>query len=759
MLWQNKNRITHCFHQQYCCYLTIFLLSLPLIGNSQEPLGTIALLATQIELDRLAPQQNAAQATFFLDEANTVQIEVIANVNDLAIQIRAPQGEILTPNTIDSFGGEFVWFGEQPTTTEKNLPLLPFTIPGFHYLFRFPALGIGEYEVEFAAQSALTQEVAVITQVITDSPAAANVIALPQQLSLGESTVITVAFFDGQQPIPDAEVTATLVDETGQSQELWLFDDGSNDDAQAGDGLYSAQFTPPVIGTYRIAINIQGQNLQGTPCFRELGTQLLVLEPTSRLTGKTIVQGIDKNGNGLLDQLEIKVETNTIKAGEYRVFVHLETLQGQSLFRTTAATLNAGIGNISVNFEAEALRELGEPGPYQIKLIDLIYYGEQGVINSDQLRTVSLTPTYQLNQWEKPLFSLMGQTTTQGIDEDHDGRFEKLKVAVAVNIVNRGSYYWALKLTDPAGKRITIATGSKYFSSTGINELVVNFDGWAIGSQGVDGPYLLTDLVIKGPAIFKVIEAVGETPALLARQFPFQAAPAACQLLYAVHDEGLNQSQFFTVDLVNHEVKVLGTPYPGYDIEGLAIHPQTNQIYASSGNQVGPYQAKGHLYLVDGQTGQLFAVGSTGFEEVDSLAFDKAGTLWGWAKGAGLITIDVNTGEGHLELPSLVKVEDLAINKNTDDFQIYGAVQTDLWQYPPLKISCAGKLPHETEALEMTSDNYLLFGTHQDPTFSIHLFDPVSCSVVAGADILTPFNDIEGIALSQNACIDTPVSH
>ena len=744
MLWQN--RITYCFHRQYLGYITIFFLSLPLIGNSQEPLGTMALLATQVELDRLTFQQNFDQATFFLDEANTIQVEIIANVNDLAIQIKAPQGEILTPNTIDSFGGEFVLFGEPPTT-EKNLPLLPFTTPGFHYLFRFPAFGIGEYEIKFESQAALTQEVAVITQVITDSPAAANVIAVPQQLSLGESTIITVAFFEGQQPLPGAEVKATLIDESGQLQELWLFDDGSSDDAQAGDGLYSAQFTPSAIGTYRIAINIQGQNLQGTPCFRELGTQLLVLEPTSRLTGKTTLQEIKQNG--FLKQLVVKVETNTVKTGEYRVFVHLETPQGQSLFRTTATTLTAGKTEIPVNFEVEALRKLGESVPYQIKLIDLIYYSNQGVINSDQLREVGSTPAYQL---EKPLFALTGKVLTQGIDPDGDGRFDQLQVSVAVDIVNRGTYFWTLKLTDPAGKRIAIAAGSKYFYP-GINYLVVKFDGLAIGSTGVDGPYRLTDLIINGPSIFEVVEKVGETPALLARQFPFQVAPASCQL-YAVHDEGLNQSQFFTVDLTNYQVKSLGAAYPGYDIEGLAIHPQTDQIYASSGNRVGPYQAKGHLYLVDGQTGQLFAIGNTGFEEVDSLAFDDSGTLWGWAKGAGLITIDTNTGEGHLELSSLIKVEDLTISKNTDDPIFYGAVQRDLWQYPPLEIICAKKLPHETEALEMLPNNRLLFGTHQDKTFSIHLFDLASCSVIADADIVTPFNDIEGIALPQNACID-----
>ena len=36
----------------------------------------------------------------------------------------------------------------------------------------------------------------------------------------------------------------------------------------------------------------------------------------------------------------------------------------------------------------------------------------------------------------------------------------------------------------------------------------------------------------------------------------------------------------------------------------------------------------------------LQTVMTTFFNEVDSLAFDNAGILWGWAKGVGLITID-----------------------------------------------------------------------------------------------------------------------
>jgi hypothetical protein len=86
-------------------------------------------------------------------------------------------------------------------------------------------------------------------------------------------------------------------------------------------------------------------------------------------------------------------------------------------------------------------------------------------------------------------------------------------------------------------------------------------------------------------------------------------APASCQI-YAVNDKGLNNSQFFTVSLDDFTVSKLGTMYKGHDIEALAIHPETNMIYAASGDNV-TNGKKGHFYRVDGGTGDLFPIGST----------------------------------------------------------------------------------------------------------------------------------------------------
>jgi hypothetical protein len=229
--------------------------------------------------------------------------------------------------------------------------------------------------------------------------------------------------------------------------------------------------------------------------------------------------------------------------------------------------------------------------------------------------------------------------------------------------------------------------------------------------------------------------------------------PASCQL-YAVQDEGLNNSQFFTIS-TDGQVTNLGPLYKGYDIEALAIHPQTNMIYAASGDDVANGNEKGHFYMVDGQTGELFSVGDTGFDEIEDLAFSADGeTLWAWAKGDGLITIDVATGAGVLELASDVLVEGLALDLNNDNV-LYGAVQADLWKYDrdanTLDVICAGKLLGETEGLEILPPAQLLFGIHKDRTLSLHLLETTTCEMVVGAEIPTDrFDDVEGIGWPMN---------
>ena len=231
-------------------------------------------------------------------------------------------------------------------------------------------------------------------------------------------------------------------------------------------------------------------------------------------------------------------------------------------------------------------------------------------------------------------------------------------------------------------------------------------------------------------------------------------SPASCQL-YAVNDKKRNDSQFFTVNLTDLAVSQLGPMYKGHDIEALAVHPETDMLYAASGDDVTNKKA-GHFYRVDGETGKLFPVGSSGFKEIEDLAFSADGTLYAWAKGNGLITIDLTTGKGTLVLASQAQIEGLTLKKAAGPIFL-GSVGTDLWQYDSeadiLKVLCPNQLLGETEALEITPEGILLIGTHQVP-FGLHAFDIQTCQIVeADKTRSNQFDDVEGIALPIAACV------
>lgn len=215
-----------------------------------------------------------------------------------------------------------------------------------------------------------------------------------------------------------------------------------------------------------------------------------------------------------------------------------------------------------------------------------------------------------------------------------------------------------------------------------------------------------------------------------------------CQL-YAVQDNDLNDSQFFTVSATTLETADLGPLHMGKDIEALDIEPATKIMYAASGDDT---DAPGYLYTVD-ELGQLTVVGSTPFDEIEALSFRPGdGTLWAWAKGAGLITLDpVNPANHQMVIPSEVAIE--ALTWNTDGSQLYAAQDTHLWAYDGKNIEEACELPGHTEALEMFADDTLLLGLHgKKAVLQFKLLDLTTCEMTEVADIQTGYNDVEGIA-------------
>jgi murein DD-endopeptidase MepM/ murein hydrolase activator NlpD len=223
----------------------------------------------------------------------------------------------------------------------------------------------------------------------------------------------------------------------------------------------------------------------------------------------------------------------------------------------------------------------------------------------------------------------------------------------------------------------------------------------------------------------------------------------SCQL-YAVQNNCLNnKSQFFTVNPQTLETKALGEGSPSHDIKSLDAHPDTEVIYAASGNDT---DNPGHLYIVNVQTGTLTNLGDTGFADIDEISFRADGTLWAWAKGDGLISIDPKKGpNGTLEFPANVKVDGLTWNN--DGTLLYVAQKTNLWVFDGKTVEKACDLSGPTPALEMLPNDILLIGVHGNKNvLKFKLMDLETCMLLQEIDVFTEYNEIEGIAWPAKAC-------
>lgn len=492
-------------------------------AGAQESQLEVGLISRNVEIDRLAPGTPNGEAGFSLGPSGTIIVQITASLATLETEVETPGGQIITSMNAGTFGGTFAAF--EGSGQDSPFILGP-SSPGFHYIFAIPSQGPGDYTVRFAATTVLAEDVAVITQVLTDSQVSAALMATEPLLILGNTAVLVAPVFDGGSPVAGATVDVTVLPDGGAPLNLSLADDGIDPDDTPGDGLYSGQFVPAATGGYGAVAEIDGLSGGGIPFHLQAATELEVVSPGGSLTGAVTDRGVDDDLNGLLDRVVVGVGMDAFAAGSYGVFVHLSTALGQTLVRSGRATLGSGVHDVDVSFEAEALRALNEDGPYFIQKVELVLFGPGGAQPADILLDAGQTQAYMLGDLERPPLSLTGNLSATGVDDDGNGRFDRLVVGIEVDVRDAAFYSWSLKLTDQARNEIEFASGSGFLNA-GPAIIQVDFDGLAIGDSRQDGPYLLRDLLMFGGGASLVVAQAGTTPAYLASQFESSNLPPA----------------------------------------------------------------------------------------------------------------------------------------------------------------------------------------------------------------------------------------
>lgn len=93
-----------------------------------------------------------------------------------------------------------------------------------------------------------------------------------------------------------------------------------------------------------------------------------------RLSGNGRAVGVDLNGNGLFDQLNVTIEVLADFAGSYSYSATLRDVNGTELgFRASSRFLNAGATQLTFTFPGSVIGKNGVDGPYYLS--DLLMFG------------------------------------------------------------------------------------------------------------------------------------------------------------------------------------------------------------------------------------------------------------------------------------------------------------------------------------------------------------------------------------------------
>lgn len=217
-------------------------------------------------------------------------------------------------------------------------------------------------------------------------------------------------------------------------------------------------------------------------------TQASPQEPGATLTGLVSDQGVDEDGDGTYDFLEIGVQVNVTKEAQYMIDVSGAQYPGY------AWGPGVQVVNLHINGQMICVSRLN---PVNVSYVSL--FDENGNILW-RLEGTPLSREYLYTEFDRPGAVLTGKISDIGVDVDEDGTFDYLEVGVEFNVTRPGEYYigtWGLQANET--ESIEEVGGCQYQLnvSVGVHVASLRLDGPTIYSSRLN-PVNVSNLEISG---------------------------------------------------------------------------------------------------------------------------------------------------------------------------------------------------------------------------------------------------------------------
>ncbi len=215
--------------------------------------------------------------------------------------------------------------------------------------------------------------------------------------------------------------------------------------------------------------------------------------PAVALTGSFGSSGIDGDGDGFYNTLQVSVGLHASKPGAYTVTGALYDARGRLLANTLmGAMLSAGNQTATLSFDGLTIRQWRANGPYRLSYVGVV--DDAGNRPAFALQPYTTT-AYAYTSFQRGAAEFTGSYSDVGVDTDSNGQYDVLRLSVGVNVLTGGTYKLAGALSTTEGRELTWSSQS-YTLTVGAQTLLLDLDGRAIGESAVDGPYRVTCLTL-----------------------------------------------------------------------------------------------------------------------------------------------------------------------------------------------------------------------------------------------------------------------
>jgi len=214
-------------------------------------------------------------------------------------------------------------------------------------------------------------------------------------------------------------------------------------------------------------------------------------------TGTVIDQGIDLDGDGLFESLQVSAQLNVSDVATYEVSVYqLTNVEGSvkhymDVYNFTMVSLSLGMQFVNVTLGGSSIYASHGQNVTEIHSLYLYGYDPDGKGHEIDSRTnAALSRSYSYDEFETPARFVLPISDT-GIDSDGDVKFDYLQITVGFNVTAAGDYTIELEdLMGNASNVINVQVSMEGHYEVGVQQVNMTVYGPTIHMSHINPRYI-----------------------------------------------------------------------------------------------------------------------------------------------------------------------------------------------------------------------------------------------------------------------------